>query len=79
MEILNAKYSSEIRNNPHKEAEFLTSKYSPLEMTIKRDMKVKLKDILQLVQTAIIKMFVEADVEGNLEGKVFDFFALINS
>jgi len=42
-------------------------------------MKVKLKDILQLVQTAIIKMFVEADVEGNLEGKVFDFFALINS
>lgn len=42
-------------------------------------MKVKLKDILQLVQTAIIKMFVEADLDGNMESKVFDFFSLINS
>ena len=79
LEILNAKYSSEIRNNPHKEAEFMTSKYSPLDSTIKRDKTVKLKDILQLVQTAIIKMFIEADENGNLEDKVFEFFALINS
>jgi hypothetical protein len=75
LEILNAKYVSELRKDPHKEAEFLHSDYSPLDKTLKRDMKIKLREILQLVQMAIVKMYVEADDNGNLERKVIDFFA----
>jgi hypothetical protein len=74
LEILNAKYVSELRKDPHKEAEFLTSNYSPLDKTLKHDMKVKLRDILQLVQIAIVKMYVEADIDGKLEPKIIDFF-----
>ena len=46
LEKLNAKYLSELRMDPHKEADFMYSNYSPTQQLIKRDEKHKLKDIV---------------------------------
>ena len=73
LEILNAKYVAELRKDPNKEAEFMTSTFSDIKDKIRQE-KYKLVDILRIVQMAIIKMYIEADKDGDMEGKVFDFF-----
>jgi hypothetical protein len=71
--IINTKYVNELRKDPNKEAEFMVSQFSDIHQKITTERK-KLRDILQLVQMAIIKMFIEADQNNDLEQKVFDFF-----
>jgi len=71
--IINTKYVNELRKDPNKEAEFMVSQFSDIHQKITTERK-KLRDILQLVQMAIIKMFIEADQNSDLEQKVFDFF-----
>jgi hypothetical protein len=73
LEVLNAKYVAELRKDPNKEAEFTKSAFSDIAPKIRED-KYKLKDILGLVQMAIIKMYIEADKDGDMENKVQDFF-----
>lgn len=73
LERLNAKYVAELRKDPNKEAEFMVSTFSDVAGKIRQD-RYKLKDILGLVQMAIIKMYVEADNNGDMESKVQDFF-----
>ncbi len=73
LEKLNAKYVSELRKDPNKEAEFMVSTFSDISAKIRGD-RYKLKDILSLVQMAIIKMYIEADKDGDMEPKVLDFF-----
>lgn len=62
---LNDKYVSELRTDPNKEAEFMTSQFSNIASIIRKE-NYKLKDILGIVQMAIVKMFIEADENGNL-------------
>lgn len=69
LEVLNAKYVAELRKDPNKEAEFTKSAFSDIAPKIRED-KYKLKDILGLVQMAIIKMYIEADKDGDMENKV---------
>ena len=71
--ILNAKYVAELRKDPNKEAEFMVSDFSDIAKKIVKK-RYNLKDIVSIVQMAIIKMFIEADVDGNMEVKVQDFF-----
>ena len=73
MVILNAKYVAELRKDPNKEAEFMVSDFSDIAKKIVKK-RYNLKDIVSIVQMAIIKMFIEADVDGNMEVKVQDFF-----
>ena len=70
LEILNAKYIDALRNDPLKEAEFLYSQFSPFKQCIKTTEKFLLKDILSLVQTNILKMY----IEKNDEEKIYEFF-----
>jgi len=46
LEKLNAKYVSDLRMDPLKEADFMTSEYSPMDEVIKRDEKPKMKEIV---------------------------------
>ena len=71
--ILNAKYVAELRKDPNKEAEFMVSDFSDIAKKIVKK-RYQLKEIVSIVQMAIIKMFIEADVDGNMETKVQDFF-----
>lgn len=73
LERLNGKYVAELRKDPNKEAEFMVSNFSDVAGMIRPD-RYKLKDILGLVQMAIIKMYVEADNSGDMEDKVQQFF-----
>lgn len=73
LEIINAKYVAELRKDPNKDAVFMVSSFSDIAQKISKDKK-KLKDILSLVQMAIIKLLVDSDNGGDLEGKVLDFF-----
>ena len=70
---MNAKYVAELRKDPNKEAEFMVSDFSDIAKKIVKK-RYNLKDIVSIVQMAIIKMFIEADVDGNMEVKVQDFF-----
>lgn len=67
---MNAKYLADIRNDPMKEAEYLYSKFSPFQECIKTNEKFLLKDILGLVQTNLLKLYIEA----GLKDKVYEFF-----
>lgn len=71
--MLNAKYVAELRKDPNKEAEFMVSEYSDIAKKIVKK-RYNLRDIVSLVQMAIIKMYIEADKDGDMESKVQDFF-----
>jgi hypothetical protein len=73
LEIINSKYVAELRKDPNKDAEFMISQFSDIEKKINKE-KQKLKDILSLVQMAIIKLYVDTDNNGDMESKVQDFF-----
>lgn len=59
MEVLNAKYAVEIKKDQEKKARFLYSKFSPVAECIKDGEDINLKEILKLVQTNLIKIYVE--------------------
>lgn len=73
LEQCNSKYVDELRKDPNKEVEFMVSEFSPVASKIRRD-KVKLREIVGHVQTAIVKLYLEADNNGDMEKKVYDFF-----
>jgi hypothetical protein len=60
LEFLNAKYLSELRKDGDKKAEFIYSKFS-YERNKIRDEPKYLRDILKLVQTAILKLYIEGE------------------
>jgi hypothetical protein len=49
LETLNAKYISDLKKEPNKEAKFIYSKFSNNAECIRQDDRVPLKDILSLV------------------------------
>lgn len=73
LEILNAKYVAELRKDPNKEAEFMVSNFSDIAVKIVQK-RYMLREIVSIVQMAIIKMYIEADKDGDMETKVQDFF-----
>lgn len=75
LEIINSKYVAEIRKDSSKQAEFIHSKYSLMDGVLNVDEKFLLKDILSLVQTALMKMYIEADMQE----KIHEFFSQISS
>lgn len=73
LEIFNSKYVAELRKDPNKEIEFMVSTYSNVAQKIRQE-KQKLRDIVGHIQTAIVKMYIDADYNGDMEMKVYDFF-----
>jgi hypothetical protein len=71
LEVINSKYVAELRKDPSKQAEFIHSKYSLVSDVLKTEEKFLLKDILSLVQTALMKMYIEADMQD----KIHSFFS----
>ena len=51
----------------------MTSTFSCIQTNFSNERRL-LKDILSIVQMAIIKMLVDLDQGGDLENKVLDFF-----
>ena len=70
LEILNAKYLSELRKDVDKKAEFIYSQFSEVHYQIKKEEPKLLREILELVQTAIIKLY----IEKNQQDRIYDFF-----
>ena len=70
LEILNNKYLSELRKDEDKKAEFMYSMFSDVHNQIKKEEPKLLREILELVQTAIIKLY----IEGNRQDRIYDFF-----
>jgi hypothetical protein len=70
LEVLNAKYAAELKKDPEREAKFLYSKFSPVADCIKIEEKTLLKDILKLVQTNLLKIYVELKEKD----KIYQFF-----
>jgi len=73
LEIFNSKYVAELRKDPNKEVEFMVSNFSQVASKIRQE-KQKLKDIVSHIQTAIVKMYIDADNNGDMEMKVYEFF-----
>ena len=75
LEIINAKYVAELRKDPSKPVEFIHSKYSFTADVLNVDDKFPMKDILSLVQTALMKMYIEADMQD----QIHSFFSQISN
>lgn len=75
LEIINAQYIAQLRKDPNKQAEFIHSKYSLMDGILNVDEKFLLKDILSIVQTALMKMYIEADMQE----KIIEFFNQISN
>ena len=71
LEILMQKYLAELRKDPDKKAEFMYSQFSMVHQYIRVNEEKTLKEILSLVQTAIIKLY----IESNQQEKVSAFFS----
>ena len=56
----------------------MVSQFSDIHQKISPERR-KLKDILSQVQMAIIKMYVDADQNGDMETRVQDFFNEMNN
>jgi hypothetical protein len=67
---LNAKFAGELKKDLEKEVKFLYSKFSQLANCIKQDRKVLLRDMLSLVQTNLLKLYVEMKEKE----KIYTFF-----
>lgn len=70
LETWNAKSVAEISKDENKEAKFLYSKFSPYSDCIRIENKFPLREVLQIVQTTILKMYVDT----NQTRKIYDFF-----
>jgi len=66
---------AELRKDPNKDAEFLYSKFSPFVTCIRTEEKFKLRDILSLVQTVLLKLYIESD----LVEKIHEFFNTLSA
>lgn len=64
--MYNSKYVAELRKDPNKEIEFMFSTFSGVASKIRQE-KQKLKDIVSHIQTAIVKMYIDADKDGDME------------
>jgi|LauGreDrversion4_2_1035121.scaffolds.fasta_scaffold67438_3 hypothetical protein len=69
LDMLNAKFTAELKKDAEKQITFMYSKFSQLEACIPRT-KVYLKDILSIVQTNLIKLY----LEFREKDKIYDFF-----
>ena len=70
LEMLNGKVSLDLRKDPTKEYKFMESKYSPVADLVKKDERVVGKDVLALVQTNLIKLYVSLKERDRL----YNFF-----
>jgi hypothetical protein len=68
--VLNLKYASEYKKDPEKEVKFLYSKFSLAADCINQQRKTTSKEILSLVQTNLIKMY----VDNKEKDKIYQFF-----
>jgi len=68
---LNQRYLKELRKDEEKVAEFMYSIYC-VQQAIKREPAPLLKEIVPFVQTALIRLYIEDDVEGSK--KIQEFF-----
>ena len=64
-EVLNAKFAGELKKDLDKEVKFLYSKFSPVADCIRQE-KILLKDMLNLVQTNLIKLYVDLKEKDKL-------------
>ena len=58
LEVLNAKYADDIKNDQAKQVTFIYSRFSPIEACLLKS-KVNLRDILSLVQTNLLKLMID--------------------
>lgn len=68
--MFNAKHSGEIKKDQDKETKFMYTKFSPIADCIKQDRKVSLRDMLSLVQTNLLKVYIEMKDKD----KIYQFF-----
>jgi hypothetical protein len=69
LDMLNAKHTAELKKEPEKQMQFMYSMFSPIEPCIAKT-KVALKDILSLVQTNLLKLYLEFKEKD----RIYDFF-----
>ena len=69
LEILNSKYAGEVKKDAERTVQFVYSKFSPVESCLKKD-KVLMKDMLILVQTNLLKFYVDLKEKS----KIYQFF-----
>ena len=69
LDALNAKFAGELKKDQEKMVTFLYSKFSPVESCLKKE-KVLLKDMLGLVQTNLLKLYVDLKEKD----KIYQFF-----
>ena len=74
---MNQKYLSELRKDEDKLAEFMQSEYRLNENVIKTEEAKPLREIVALVQTALIRLYIEDDVNGRQ--KIYEFFEQFSS
>lgn len=74
LESWNYKSVPELQKDPDREAKFLYSKFSPYSDCIRTDTKFRLSEIVQIVQTTILKMYVDM----NLTRKIYEFFGNVD-
>jgi len=58
LEVLNSKFAGELKKDSDKQVQFVYSKFSQVEMCLRKD-KVSLKDMVSLVQTNLLKFYVD--------------------
>jgi len=74
-EEINKQYVAQLRTNALLEADFQYSEFSLVRSYIREEQQHKkflLKDVLEVVQGAILKLYIELDQTGK---KLNDFFA----
>ena len=69
LEVLNSKFAGELKKDFEKQVTFMYSKFSPVESCLRRD-KVLLKDMVALVQTNLLKLYVDLKEKD----KIYQFF-----
>ena len=69
MEILNQKFTGELKKESDKQVQFMYSKFSPVEACLKKE-KVSLKDMVSLVQTNLLKFYVDLKEKD----RIYQFF-----
>jgi hypothetical protein len=69
LEILNKRFAGEFKGAVDKTVGFIYSKFSPVETCIRKD-KVLLKDMLTIVQTNLMKLYIELKEKD----KIYAFF-----
>ena len=69
LDMLNAKFTAEMKKDSEKQITFMYSKFSQIEGCISRS-KVLLKDILAILQTNLLKLYLELREKD----RIYDFF-----